>query len=232
MITSILSAGTFFGALFAGNLADWIGRRLSIISACGVFSIGVVLQVASSTIGLLVAGRVIAGFGVGLVSCIVIMYLSEIAPKAIRGAIVGGYQWAITIGLLLASCVSQGTYQRDNASSYRIVISLQFVWAFILGVGLFLLPESPRWYVKMDRHEDALASLSVLRGQPLDSEYLRNELNEIVANYEYEMTISQAGWKDCFKGLSRSGNFRRVLIGVCLQMFQQLTGVNFIFYYG
>jgi MFS family permease len=72
LITSILSAGTFFGALFGGSLADWIGRRLSIIIACGIFSVGVALQVASTTVGLLIGGRVIAGFGVGLVSAIVV----------------------------------------------------------------------------------------------------------------------------------------------------------------
>jgi MFS family permease len=77
-----------------------------------------------------------------------------------------------------------------------------------------------------------MAALSTLRGQPIGSDYLKDELAEIQANYEYEITISQAGWADCFKGLGPSGNFRRVLIGVCLQMFQQLTGINFIFYYG
>ena len=83
----------------------------------------------------------------------------------------------------------------------------------------------------MGRGEDALAALSRLRGQPIDSDYIKFELGEIQANYDYERSISQAGWIDCFKGMSSSGNFRRVLIGVCLQMFQQLTGVNFIFYY-
>jgi SP family sugar:H+ symporter-like MFS transporter len=119
-----------------------------------------------------------------------------------------------------------------DSSAYRIPISLQFLWAFILAVGLFFLPESPRWYVKEGRHEDAMNSLSVLRDQPLGSDYLKAELDEIVANYEYEMSIAKATWLDCFKDLSRSGNARRVLIGTCLQMFQQLTGVNFIFYYG
>ncbi|KAF8539632.1 general substrate transporter [Trichophaea hybrida] len=232
LITSILSAGTFFGALFGGNLADWIGRRLSIIIACAIFACGVALQVASATVGLLVGGRIVAGFGVGLVSAIVIMYMSEIAPKAIRGAIVAGYQWAITLGLLLAACVNQGTHKWDTHASYRVPISIQFVWAFILATGLFLLPESPRWFIKQGRHEDAMAALSVLRGQPVGSDYLKDELAEIQANYDYELTITQAGWADCFKGMGPSGNFRRVLIGVLLQMFQQLTGINFIFYYG
>jgi MFS family permease len=90
LIVSILSAGTFFGALFAGSLADWIGRRSTIITGCGIFSLGVVLQVASTSVSVLVPGRLIAGIGVGFVSAVIILYMSEVAPKAIRGAIVSG----------------------------------------------------------------------------------------------------------------------------------------------
>jgi MFS family permease len=90
LIVSILSAGTFSGALFAGSLADWIGRRSTIITGCGVFSIGVILQVASTTVALLVSGRLIAGIGIGFISAVIILYMSEIAPKAVRGAIVSG----------------------------------------------------------------------------------------------------------------------------------------------
>jgi MFS family permease len=90
LIVSILSAGTFFGALFAGSLADWVGRRSTIMAGCGVFSLGVILQVASTTVSVLVPGRLIAGVGVGFVSAIIILYMSEVAPKAVRGAIVSG----------------------------------------------------------------------------------------------------------------------------------------------
>lgn len=109
LITSILSAGTFFGALIAGDLADWFGRRTTIIAGCFIFIVGVILQTASTALGLLVAGRLIAGFGVGFVSAIIILYMSEIAPKKVRGALVSGYQFCITIGILLASCVDYGT---------------------------------------------------------------------------------------------------------------------------
>ncbi len=90
LIVSILSAGTFFGAIIAGDLSDWFGRRLTVIAGCFVYGIGCILQTASTSLGLLVAGRLIAGFGVGFVSAIIILYMSEIAPKAVRGAIVSG----------------------------------------------------------------------------------------------------------------------------------------------
>jgi MFS family permease len=90
LIVSILSAGTFFGAIFAGDLADWYGRRTTVILGCFVYGVGCILQTVSTALGLLVAGRLIAGFGVGFVSAIIILYMSEIAPKAVRGAIVSG----------------------------------------------------------------------------------------------------------------------------------------------
>lgn len=233
LITSILSCGTLFGALFAGSLADWIGRRPTIIAGCMVFSIGVILQVASATVGLLVPGRLIAGIGVGFVSAIIILYMSEVAPKAVRGAIVSGYQFSITIGLLLASCVNQGTHNRMDTGSYRIPMSIQWIWALVLATGLFLLPESPRYFVKKEQLDKAAHALSVLRGQPVDSQYIKDELAELVANYRYEIENMRATWLDCFRGgWKPSGNLRRVCLGMAMQMMQQWTGVNFIFYYG
>lgn len=187
------------------------------------------LQVASTAVGLLVAGRLIAGFGVGFVSAIIILYMSEVAPKAVRGAIVSGYQFFITVGLLLASVVDQATHNNMTSASYRIPMAIQWVWAIILGTGLFLLPESPRWYVMKDRRADATKALATLRGQPLDSAYIKDELEELVANWRYEMEHMQSSWVDCFRGgWKPSGNLRRVVLGVALQMFQQWTGVNFI----
>lgn len=130
LITSILSAGTFFGALIAGDIADYFGRRITIISGCGIFIIGVILQTASEYgLALIVVGRLIAGFGVGFVSAIIILYMSEVAPRKVRGAIVSGYQFCITIGLLLASCVVYATQDRQDTGSYRIPIAIQFLWA-------------------------------------------------------------------------------------------------------
>jgi SP family sugar:H+ symporter-like MFS transporter len=97
-------------------------------------------------------------------------------------------------------------------------------------VGLFTLPESPRYLVKKGKTDRAIAALVRVRGQPADSPYVQSELAEIQANYEYEMSIHKAGWADCFKGgMKPSGNLFRVTVGVFLQMFQQLTGVNFMF---
>lgn len=229
LITSILSAGTFFGALIGGGISENIGRRMAIMIFCLVFSVGVAIQTGAANVGALVAGRLIAGFGVGGVSATVVLYVSEISPRKVRGMLVSVYQWAITIGLLVSSGVDQGCKDRTDRSSYRIPIGIQFIWAGILATGLFLLPESPRYYVRKGRLDAAAKSLVVVRGQPENDPCIQAELAEIKAKYEYEKQIASTSWFDCFKGgLKPSGNLRRVIVGTCLQMFQQWTGINFI----
>jgi len=165
--------------------------------------------------------------------------MSEIAPKKVRGALVSGYQFCITIGILLANCVVYATQNRLDTGSYRIPVAVQFLWAIILGAGLFFLPESPRYFVKKGKIDQAISALASVRGQPSDSAYIQDELAEIIANHEYELSVIPQGgyfssWANCFTGSLGSGssNLRRTLLGIGLQMMQQLTGVNFIFYYG
>lgn len=238
LIVSILSAGTFFGALMAGDLADMMGRRTTIILGCIVFTVGVVLQTISAGLVLLVIGRLVAGFGVGFVSAIIILYMSEIAPRKVRGAIVSGYQFCITIGILIAACVTYGTQNDATSLSYRLPVALQILWALILGTGLFFLPESPRYFVKKGNVESARKALGRVRGQPTHSEYIDAELAEIIANNEYEKSVIPAtgyigSWAACFSGgLGKaSSNLRKTILGTSLQMMQQWTGVNFVFYY-
>ncbi|KAI7776295.1 hexose transporter [Diaporthe eres] len=242
LITSILSAGTFFGALIAGDVAEFIGRKWTVVAGCAIYLLGVIVQIAttpnSSALGTIVAGRLIAGLGVGFESAIVILYMSEICPRKVRGALVAGYQFCITIGLLLAACVVYGSQKYPDTRAYRIPIGIQFPWGVILGVGLMFLPDSPRYFVKRGRLDRATDSLSRLRGQPADSEYIQVELAEIVANEEYERQLIPnttwfGSWANCFKGsvFSAKSNLRRTILGTSLQMMQQWTGVNFIFYY-
>lgn len=230
LTTSILSCGTFFGAIIAGDIADFIGRRMTIIMGCAVFTVGCIFETASTGLAVMVVGRLIAGAGVGFISAIVILYMSEIAPRKVRGALVAGYQFCITIGILTANCVVYATQDRDDTGSYRIPIAVQFLWALILAVGLFLLPESPRFHVKNGKFEQAAIALASVRGQPIESAYIQDELAEIIANYEYEQKVIPqtsylGGWANCFSGSVFDGNsnVRRTVVGILMQMMQQLT---------
>ncbi|KJZ76885.1 hypothetical protein HIM_03762 [Hirsutella minnesotensis 3608] len=241
LIVSILSCGTFFGALIAGDLADMIGRKWTVIMGCVIYALGVVIQMITSpsaALGPMVTGRLVAGLGVGFESAVVILYMSEICPRKVRGALVAGYQFCITIGILLASCVVYGTKSLPDTSSYRIPIAIQFPWAIILGGGLLFLPDSPRYFVKKGQVQNAISALARIRGQPENSEYVQGELAEIIANEEYERALIPSttwfgSWANCFRGslFEAKSNLRRTILGTSLQMMQQWTGVNFIFYY-
>ncbi|EME86215.1 uncharacterized protein MYCFIDRAFT_59392 [Pseudocercospora fijiensis CIRAD86] len=234
LIVSILSAGTFVGALISGYLADQIGRRPTIVGpGCGVFVVGVVIQVAATHVAALCVGRFISGLGVGCVSAVNILYMSEVAPRKVRGAIVSAYQFAITIGIMLASCVGYANQDRRDSGAYRIPISVQFMWAVILSIGLFILPESPRYWVKKKKYAKAAQALARVRGQPVECPFIEDELAEIVAHCEYEAQVGEVSWAGLFTGgiTNSNSNIRKIFIGTSLQMMQQWTGINFIFYY-
>ncbi|KAK5994898.1 Major facilitator-type transporter ecdD [Cladobotryum mycophilum] len=227
-IVSILSAGTFFGALASPFLADFLGRRPGLLISTWVFNLGVVLQTVATAIPLFLAGRFFAGFGVGLISALIPLYQSETAPKWIRGAIVGSYQLAITIGLLLASVVNNSTSHRTDTGSYRIPVAVQFVWSLVLFTGMLFLPETPRFLVRSAKMDRAAGALSKMRRLAPDHPIIASELAEIKANLDYENSLTKATYLDCFK----PPMLKRQFTGMALQALQQLTGVNFIFYYG
>ena len=147
------------------------------------------------------------------------------------GAVVSGYQWAITIGLLIAAIVNNATKGNPNRASWQIPVTLQFAWGLILAVGMILLPESPRWLIKKGRDEDAARALSRLISLPPNHPELRDELDEIRAAFQHEKNLGESSYLDCFRSTSNK-ILLRTLTGISIQAWQQLTGINFIFYYG
>ena len=122
---------------------------------------------------------------------------------------------------------------RQCLSFHSIENNADFHLSLILGGGLLLLPESPRWYVKAGKVEQARKALSRVRGQPMDSDYIKDEIAEIVANHEYETELTPnvtylSSWAACFTGGIRNpgSNLRRTLLGISMQMMQQWTGVK------
>jgi sugar porter (SP) family MFS transporter len=230
LVVSILSAGTFVGALLAFPMGDMVGRKWGIVASCCIFSLGVGLQLDTHW-STFIVGRVVAGLGVGLVSCLVPMYQSECAPKSIRGLIVGLYQLAITIGALLAAIVLNSTKNHPNHSSWRIPIAVQFAWAAVLGGGMLLLPESPRYFLYKGRVDDARRSLARLTSRPADSSEVDAECTEISLALEVERQMGGVSYIDCFRN-GDNRNALRTWTGILIQAWQQLTGINFIFYYG
>lgn len=228
LIVSMLSLGTFFGALLSGLFADKFGRKYAIVWSTVVFCVGVATQTGAISVPVLVIGRVLSGAGVGLLSMLVPLYQSEAAPKRIRGTLVSCYQLAITIGIVVAFAVNVGTQFMTDRSAYRIPIGIQLVWGGFLGIGMIFLPDSPRGLLRVGRVEDAEIALGRMRAADPKSPEVQDELREIQDGLDFEAQLGGVTWSEMLS----PNMIHRTMIGIVIQAFQQLTGINFIFYYG
>jgi len=229
LIVGMLSIGTLVGCLSAGPLANKFGRRTCIPYWCLIFCIGVTIQMAVASgewVGIVI-GRLVAGFGVGALSVLVPMYMAETSPVPVRGAVISCYQLFITIGIFTADCINYGTETMQNSGSYRITMGIGYIWAILLGVGILFLPESPRHDWNHDQTGRARSTLAKFYGLDEHHEMIENECYEI--NQVMENTQGDHPW---YEALTGPRMMYRVLLGVALQMFQQLTGANYFFYYG
>lgn len=182
-------------------------------------------------------GRFVAGLGIGIISVGVPMFQSECSPREIRGAVVASYQLMITFGILISNIVNYGTRNiEDSPASWRIVISLGFIFATALGLGVFLLPESPRWLAGRQDWEGARMSLARLRGLKHDpsNALVEDDMKEMREILDQESQTAHSTWMECIipKGNGVPKQVYRTLLGVALQFLQQWTGVNYFFYYG
>ncbi|KAK8030204.1 hexose transporter [Apiospora rasikravindrae] len=235
LIVGLLSIGTLVGALIAAPVADKIGRRWSICLWTIIVSVGFVIQVAASTVWeQIMAGRLIAGFGVGALSLLVPMYQAETAPPWIRGALVCTYQLFITLGIFLAACFNYGTYthQRNNSASWRIVIGLGWIWTIMLGLGILLFSETPRFDYRRGRIEEARRTLMRVYGAPANHYAVHVQMEEIGSKLRAESQLKQGPIQEIITMFKGPRMAYRIALGMLLQMFQQLTGANYFFYYG
>src|ERR1700730_8559815 len=173
VIVSGVLAGAAIGALIGGRLADLFGRRKLLIATAIIFAVGAILCAIAPSPLMLAVGRIIVGFGIGLSSSGVPVYISEVAPADARGWQVSLFQLAITVGILLAYLVD---YAFARIQGWRWMFGLAVVPAAIFALGMLFLPESPRWLAKRGRLDAARAILSRIR----DTSDVEEELQQIV----------------------------------------------------
>ncbi|KAI1750315.1 general substrate transporter [Xylaria castorea] len=235
-ITASMPAGSLVGSLVSSFIADRFSRKVAIQVSCLLWIIGSIIQCASVNVGMLCAGRIIAGLCVGIASSIVPVYQSEIAPKEIRGRVVSLQQWAITWGILIQYFVQYGAAQigggpndpNQPTAAFRIPWGVQIVPAVILFFGLFFFPYSPRWLASKDRWDEAIQVLALLHGGgDINHPKVLAEYQEIedALRFEREEACSS------FKALVQPRIFRRVILGMSIQMWSQLCGMNIMMYY-
>ncbi|KAF2443723.1 general substrate transporter [Karstenula rhodostoma CBS 690.94] len=230
-IVGLLCIGTLLGCLGSAPLADTYGRRLTISGSAFWYIVGVIIEITSKRVWVQFAmGRFTAGLGIGALSTVVPMYQSESIPKRIRGATVASYQLLITLGIWTAYMVNYGTsdgYQ--NSAQWRIPNGLSALWAILLGSGILLLPESPRFAYRKGRVEEARRNMARLNGVAEHSAFIDSEIKEIQDKLEAESAGGDHPWHEIFTGPRM---LYRTLLGMVLQAGQQLTGANYFFYYG
>lgn len=219
IITSWVTLGALAGALVAGVLADKLGRRITILLAAILFTFGALLEALAPGTTVLVIGRLIVGFGVGVASVAAPLYAAEQAPSRLRGRFVSIYQLAITIGIFIAYLVDQALINNDM---WRVMLGVSAVPAILLLVVMIPMPDSPRWFIKVGRRDDAVKALTKIRPDvdaPAEIAEIESAAREDDAN--------KATWGEVFSKKLR----KPLMIGIGLAVFQQITGINAIIYY-
>jgi MFS transporter, SP family, sugar:H+ symporter len=159
--------------------------------------------------------------------------MAETGPRHIRGALISCYQLFITFGIFLAACINFGTYehQRGNSGSWRIPMGVGYIWSIYLGVGILFFPETPRFNYRRGRVEEAKQTMYKVYGAPPNHFSVHVELEEIEQKLRAESARGTV-LQEWTRMISAPKMGYRLLLGVALQMFQQLTGANYFFYYG
>lgn len=231
LIVSIFNIGCAIGGIFLSKVADIYGRRIGLMFSMVIYVVGIIVQIASLHAWYqIVIGRAIAGLAVGLVSVLSPLFISESAPKSLRGTLVCCFQLCITLGIFLGYCTTYGTKSYTDSRQWRIPLGLCFAWAIILVVGMLSMPESPRFLIEKNRIEDAKRSISRSNKVHVDDPSVYTEVQLIKAGIDKEALAGSSTWMDLIKGKPRI--FERVIMGIMLQSLQQLTGANYFFYYG
>jgi SP family galactose:H+ symporter-like MFS transporter len=213
---SAVLIGSVTGAALGGILGDRFGRRSMIILAAIIFGVGALVTAFTPNLDILILGRIIVG--VGIASFISPMYISEVAPKSIRGTLVFLNQLALTIGILLAYLVDYLFTKVPDG--WRWMLGLAIVPALALGIGMLKMPNSPRWLVMKNRGGQARTDLAKIRGtQNVDADL--QDIHQSLA------TEGSSSWSDLLKPALRLP----LIIGIGLAVFQQVTGINTVIYY-
>lgn len=214
---SISNIGGMAGAFVSGLLADILGRKGALIAAAVPNVCGWVVVALAEGVYTLYIGRILLGFGVGMISFIVPIYIGETAPMQLRGTLGTANQFSVTFGILLA-------YLIGMAVSWRALAVVGAMPCALLIIGLFFIPESPRWLAKSGRSVQFKAALKALRGQKSDIVVEAEDIEESVASDNRQPQVKLVD-------LLQRQYLKPLTISVGLLSLQQLGGINALVFY-
>ena len=222
LITTTVLIGAVLGAIVSGKLSDITGRKRMIIINAAIFTIGAFGCAYAPNITVLIIMRIVIGFAIGITSYVVPMYISEISPARKRGALVTLNQLMITIGILLSYITDYWLSNDTKPESWRLMFLVGFVPALVPLIGMFFLPETPRWLISKGRWEEGKKILEKIE----DPDKIAQTMSDLQADIRLSaLQTSTAG--EILKPWLRAP----LIITIGIFFFQQFSGVNTIIYY-
>jgi SP family myo-inositol transporter-like MFS transporter 13 len=249
MVVSATVGGAIAGAALSGVSSSRYGRRLTLLAAAAMFTLGAAVMGAAGSYVALVLGRFVVGISVGSASSVVPMYIAEAAPASTRGQLIVANNVMTVLGQVLASLVDCAFAKAKTREGWRFMLGLGGVPSFLMLLGFLRLPESPRWLLQQGREEEAFGALRLIRGTRAAAgsegdgngnggdgdDDLRRELTAVrdqLSEAAQAGMESGGGWRRQLAEVLREGPLRSALtLGCMLQLLQQLAGINTLMYY-
>ncbi|ODN88840.1 sugar transporter [Cryptococcus wingfieldii CBS 7118] len=231
LLVAIYEIGCMVGALSNIWVGDRLGRRHTIALGGFIMLIGSILQTAAVNYAMMLVARVITGLGNGLLTSTVPAYQSECSKAHRRGQLVLAEGSLVTFGIMISYWVDLGFFYTTGSISWRFPIALQLVFIIVMIVCMycFRLPESPRWLAAKGKYPEALAVLAALDNTSVDDPAVITIFHGITDAIAAEQ-VGEFSFKEIFSG-GKTQNFRRTMLGVVAQCYQQICGINLITYY-
>lgn len=223
LISSLMTVGAFTGSLMAGPMAIKLGRRYCIWIACILCCGSNGIMQGTTNLGGIYAGRLLIGIANGFFMTFGQLYIQEVIPARFRGASIASFNVFTSVGSLIGTVVDNETAKYANKQCYVIPLSVIYAVPAIISVGLFFIPETPRYLVGRGKHDEALKALTWLRPHGFD---VASELAEIQESARLEHEIAESvGWLDCFR---RPIDRKRTLLAIAAVSTQAASGAFYM----
>ncbi|ORY69994.1 general substrate transporter [Pseudomassariella vexata] len=229
-ITALYDIGCVIGSIACYFVGERFGRRTMLMMGGALMIIGAALLGSSSTVAQLIVGRIVTGIGNGFNSATAPVYLSECAPARIRGALLTLQGTVTILGVVIAYWTDYATASYTSSFQWRFPLAFQAIFAVLLMLQIVGLPETPRWLVAHDRHEEARSVISAITDRPLDDESVGRVLLDIKTGLEEEHKDGPFKFRELLSW-GELQNLRRLLLIISVQLGQQFSGSNMINYY-